>query len=168
MLRVGGVIRRAATLRAADEGDVLEGVLLRYGVVYDLGRWRESVERGAFGPGPVADLDVVANRQHSRVHPIGRTGGGGLTLEEVGGDVRFRLEATTDLGRAVVADVRAGILRGASVEMVPRQVARGAAGLRRIVRARLLGLGIVDRQAYAGSTVEARAEGAVTPLLALL
>ena len=54
--------------------------------------------------------------------------------------------------------MRRGVLKGASVEFVSLRE-RTIAGVRRISRAALLRIGIVDDPAYPGSTVEARAKG---------
>ena len=152
---------RATESLEADSGALrLRGVAVRYGSVARPPRVpvAERFERGAFGD--VDGLDVVLNRQHDRGRAIARTGGGGLTL--IDGPDALRFEATLAETREAVDTVnlvRNRVLRGASVEFgVPQGGERNMGGVLSITRARLTGLGIVDRPAYQDSLVEARAE----------
>ncbi len=56
--------------------------------------------------------------------------------------------------------VRSGVLRGLSIEFAATRE-RMVGGVRTIQAARLTGIGVVDRNAYPGSTVEARGENLV-------
>lgn len=127
---------------------VLEGRAMRYGEPGDVGPFTEEIRPGAFEMS-----DVIANRQHVREKPLGRTGGGGLTLTDSETELRVRLELpdTVD-GRDTMTLVRQKILRGLSVEMAVRN--DQWLGKHRVVhRAVLLGVAVVDRAAYAGATI---------------
>ena len=150
--------KRFVELRADAEGRRLSGVAVRYGDTARLPWGRERVERGAFAPVG----DVILNAHHDRAAPLARTGAG-LTLE----DTAERLAFAADLPATRAADdvlelVRAGVMRGASVEM--RVTAeRFEAGVRVIERASLSAIGIVDTAAYPASEVEARKAALAAP-----
>lgn len=154
MAAKGGPELRYVEVRA--EGSGLSGVAVRYGEVARAGpTGRELFEPGAFA-GRLADVRL--NRQHERSRLLVRTGAG-LTLTDSPEALRF----AADLGetrdeRDTLELVRRGVLRGASVEFVALRE-RVEGGVRRISAAVLRAIGIVDDPAYAGSTVEARAEG---------
>lgn len=142
--------RRFVPLETRGEGDdlALTGRLATYDRVYSFGGrpFRERIARGAFGP--VAELrDVIANVQHDRQRPVARIGAGLTLREDADG-----LLATVEPRGPYAADVRglvdAGLLRGFSVEMRVADAVREADGTRRVQRAQLLGLGVVDRPAY--------------------
>ena len=144
------VERRYVELRHEGERR-LSGVAVRYGDTATLPWGRERVERGAFAPVG----DVILNAHHDRAAPLARTGAG-LALQ----DTAERLAFAADLPATRAADdvlelVRAGVMRGASVEM--RVTAeRFESGVRVIERATLSAIGIVDTPAYSESEVEAR------------
>lgn len=150
-----GTERRTVELRADPEGRRLSGVAVRYGDVAP--GFEERFEPGAFGD--VDRADVVLNVQHDRGRPLARTGGGGLSLEDAGD--ALRMAATLPVTREAddtLALVRAGVLRGLSVEFRPLQE-RSEGGVRIVERAALSGLAVVDRPAYPASTVAARNAG---------
>ena len=150
---------RRFAIRAADAGgNVLEGVVVRYGDIAELPWGRERFEAGAFGD--VAAADAILNRQHARGRPLARTGGGGLVFEDTPEALSFRavLADTTD-SRDVMALVRAGVLRGASVEFHSR-TERYEGDLAVVERAKLVGLAIVDSPAYPESVIAERAAAA--------
>ena len=97
---------------------------------------------------------MILNLQHDRARPLARTGGGGLDITD-GTDrltVRAMLPDTTDgrmtQGRLLRHDGQ-GVLRGFSVEMkVEADEIDPGTRLRTIHRAKLHGLGLVDRPAY--------------------
>lgn len=144
--------RRYAELRAEPDGRRLTGRAIVYGDTARLPWGRERIEAGAFAPVG----DVILNRQHDRGAPLARTGGGGLVLRD--GAAALELEATLPDTRAaddVLALVRAGVMRGLSVEF--RAVAeRMDGGVRVIERARLSAVAVVDTGAYPASDVAAR------------
>ena len=122
-----------------------------YGAVAVLPWGRERFEARAFAGG--AD-DVILNRQHDRGRPLARTGAG-LVLTEAADALMLRAEIPAGVEQdQALADVRAGILRGLSVEFVAVEE-RMAVDVRVIQRARLTGIGLVDRAQYETATVEA-------------
>ena len=150
----GPVERRFVELRAEPEGRRLSGVAVRYGDTARLPWGEERFEPGAFGD--VAGADVILNVQHERTRPIARTGGAGLALVDTSERLAIRADIPpTKDGDDALALVRAGVLRGLSVEF--RAVAeRIEGGVRVIERAVLSAVGIVDTPAYPASEVEAR------------
>ena len=132
----------------------LSGTVLSYGDVASVGGISERFEPGAFGD--VVGLDLVLNVAHQRTRPIARTGGAGLTLSDSPESLTMSVEPpdTAD-ARDTLALVKAGVLRGVSVEF--RAIAeRFENGVRIITGALLTGLAIVDKPAYGESTIQAR------------
>ena len=133
----------------------LTGTAIRYGDIAVL-PWggSERIEAGAFQP----IGDVILNASHDRGRPLARTGAG---LELIDGRDALRMTATLPETREAadtLALVRAGIMRGLSIEF--RAVAeRFDGGVRVIERAALAGIGVVDTPAYSESEVEARRRG---------
>ena len=153
--------------RAGDDRSpgTLAGVAMPYGTVAMLpGGLRERFEPGAFGA-DVERADVLANWQHHREAPLGRTDGGGLTLTD--GPEALRVELVlpaTVAGRDVAELAGRRVLRGFSVEF--RALAdRFEGGVRVVQRAILTGLAVVDRPAYgdALASLRARALDAAMP-----
>ena len=143
--------RRYVALRADSEGRRLSGVGVRYGDVARLPWGRERIEAGAFAPLG----DVILNASHARAAPLARVGAG-LTLDDTAERLAFSAELpATRAADDVLELVRAGVMRGASVEM--RVTAeRFESGVRVIERATLAAIGVVDTPAYSASEVEAR------------
>ena len=127
---------------------------LRYGDVATIGGQPERFEPGAFGD--VAAMDVVLNRQHDRRTPLARTGGGGLSLQDGPESLTMAaaLPKTRDAADTLEL-VKTGVLRGLSVEF-HALCERFDGALRVIERAVLTGLGVVDKPAYAESTIATR------------
>ena len=122
----------------------LVGTLVEYGEQTRDGR------RHVFMPGSLRwdSAGVVLNRQHQRGEPITRI------LPTVDGD-RVVVDHTlpdTRAGRDAAAEVRSGLFRGLSVE-VAVNADRHVSGRREITAADLVGVGLVDSAAFAGSTV---------------
>ena len=149
------LIKRATELRSVGDGS-LEGTVVTYGE-------RTSVYGGQFDevfePNSLGDLrsaDVILNVMHDRKRPIARTGGGGLTLFQEGNKVKLlaKPEPTREAQDAHRL-VRAGVYRGLSMEFRSKQD-KFEGNLRRISQASLVDVGVVDRPAYLGSTIEAR------------
>ena len=142
--------RRYFELRQG-EGRRLEGVAVRYGDVAALPWGKEKFERGAFSGGM---SDVRLTVQHDRGRPLARTGAG-LTLD----DNAERLALAAELPATREADdtltlVRAGVLRGLSVEF--RAVVERMEGETRVIsRATLGAVSVVDEPAYPQSEVAA-------------
>ena len=148
--------------RAGAEGSpgTLTGTAMRYGDVAMLpGGVRERFEPGAFGA-DVERADVMANWQHARASPLGRTGGGGLTLTDAPAALRVELVLPdTAAGRDVAELAARRVLRGFSVEF-RAAVDRFEAGVRVVQRAALSGLAVVDRPAYGDSLAALQARAA--------
>ena len=146
--------KRYCELRA--QGRVLSGSAVRYGDVATLPFGRERFQAGA-SPG-VATSDVILNASHDRGRPLARTGGGGLVLTDTAKELSIRADlAPTREADDTLTLVRAGVLRGISLEFIARSERREG-NVRVIERADLRGLGVVDRPAYGGSLVSAREE----------
>lgn len=123
----------------------LAGTLLVYGEVSRDGR-RHVFEDGAL---TWDSGGVVLNRQHNRGEPIARI------MPAVDGDriVIDHALPDTRAGRDAAVEIRGGLLRGLSAEVAVSRD-RYDGGRRLIERAELVGAGLVDRAAFAGSTVE--------------
>ena len=131
------------------------GTAVRYGDRARILDFEEEILKGAFKYD-----DVILNIQHNRNRPIARTNGSGLELRD--GDTALEIEATlppTPNGEEAMAMVKAGLLRGLSVEMEVLDElwnATGGSHLRTIRSARLHGIGLVDRPAYPDAAVAMR------------
>ena len=144
--------RRYCELRS--EGRTLQGDAVVYGdrAVFPWGE--ETIQSGAFAPLG----DVILNRQHERVIPLARTGGGGLTLQD--SPEALRILATlpdTPSANETLTLIREKILRGLSIEF-HATAERQSGDLRIIGKARLVGVGVVDDPQYPQSLVQARAK----------
>ena len=128
---------------------ILAGVLMPYGE-------RAADRPEMFEAGALhwpAD-GVLLRAMHKRENPIAR-----FTPEASESEVRASIELPdTTAGRDAAANVRAGVLKGLSVEFHSERE-RMDGGLRVIERAALVGAGLVDSGAYAGASVEVRNEG---------
>ena len=126
----------------------LEGVLLPYGQ-------RAADRPELFETGALhwpAD-GVLLRAMHKRQEPIAR-----FIPEASETEVRVSIDLPdTTAGRDAATNVRAGVLKGLSVELRSERE-RQVGGVRVIQRAALVGAGLVDSGAYAGATVEARAK----------
>ena len=144
--------RRFAEFRA--EGRSLVGVVVSYADVARLPFGRERFAPGAFGD--LGAADVILNLQHDRSRPLARTQGGGLELADTADalTVRAELPETRD-GNDALDLVRRRVLRGFSMEFGALREAMDDR-VRVVERAELRGIGLVDRPAYQGSTVEVR------------
>lgn len=135
------------------DGRRLYGVAIRYGDTARLPWGPERFEAGAFGD--VANADVILNVQHNRGQPIARTPD---TLKLT--DTAEMLSISAELPQTRDADdvlelVRTGVLRGLSIEFIPRDEALENK-VRVVTRAELTGVGVVDKPAYPASSVAAR------------
>ena len=106
------------------------------------------------------DADLIVNVQHDRARPLVRTGQG-LVIEDRAQAVTLHAELPAGLDQdQALANVRAGILRGLSVEFVAVRE-RMDGGTRVISEARLKDVALVDRPApTTQATVEARQKAA--------
>ena len=148
--------RFGAELRAEGSGRRIAGRVLTYGETARLPFGSERWEAGAVREAPGG---AILNLHHRRDRPLARTGGGGLTLED--GPEALRMVADlpfTRDGDDALALVRAGVLRGLSVEFAPT-AERNESGVRVIEGATVFGVGLVDRPAYPSSLPEVRQAG---------
>jgi len=138
--------RRASELRASGDGRIIEGTVVRYGDVADLGPYRERFESGAL----VMDDSMLLNIQHDRGRPVARLGTGSLTGRA--GGVEMRAEVVkTRAGEDALEAVRVGLLRGLSMEfrsIEQRWEREDEKGLRIVEKAVLHGVALVDKPAY--------------------
>ena len=147
--------RRFCEFELRSDGNRLVGTGVRYGDTYKNPNFHETIERGAF-----TFDDVIMNIQHDRNRPIARTNGGGLEVRNT--HEALEIEAVlpdTPMGIEALAMVRAGLLRGFSVEMrVDEETWQDGPKppTRTIHRARLVGVGVVDIPAYPDSKVAMR------------
>ena len=151
---------RSFEFRAVSANEV-EGVLIRYGERTRIGSFEERFVAGSIGS--VSTLDLIANLQHNRQAPLARSGSG-LTLTDTQTELRAKVSLpNTSHGNDARELIANGVLRGFSLEF--RAVEEDWQGnLRTIKRAQVTGFGIVDRPAYAGSTIEEiRQNGFVAP-----
>lgn len=141
---------RFVEFRQSGESSI-EGVVVRYGSFAEIG----GSLRERFAPGSISFSDVIANIQHERAKPVARTGAG-LTLTDSQAELRASIAMPdTSYGREARELVKAGILRGLSMEFLARQEEWEGAE-RTIMRAELVGIGIVDRPAYPDSVIAER------------
>ena len=147
--------RRAAAV-VSDGQRSLTGKIVLYGVPtsIDGGIFTEQFEPGAFGD--LSDADLILNFQHERSRPLARTGAG-LTLVNTETELAVHavLPETREADDALTL-VRSGIVRGLSVEFFADEDSFDGS-LRRITKARIADIGLVDRPAYPDATVEVRA-----------
>lgn len=150
--------RRWFEVRAAEgDGREISGVALRYG---DVAKRRGILER--FEPRALQIPDDVALVvQHDRAAIIARTGpAGSLELADNGEAITFRATLpNTPRADQALADVRAGLLRGSSIEFQSQR--ERMEGRTRVISRAMLDsrIALVDTPSYPGSAVEARAQG---------
>lgn len=140
-----------------DSGEVT-GVAVKYGARSNPRRGANGVyydrfEKGCFGD--VSELDVTLNRGHDQSTTFARTGDGGLVLEDGDDALTVRARpADTQLWRDTKTLIQNGTLRNFSIEVsVPVDKVRYDFGTRTrsIQKARLHGLGIVERGGNVGT-----------------
>ena len=138
----------------------VSGTALKYGDIAVIWGEKERFEPGAFGD--LSKADVVLNLQHTRFMPIARTGGGGMTVSDDGGEVAIRADLPdTQPANDTLTLMRARVLRGLSIEFRPKDWRyEGKEGDRTLVieKAELRGVAVVDRPAYGQSLLDPRAE----------
>ena len=148
---------RFCELRQTDDR-VLTGTIVRFNDEARIaGMFRERINKGALEP----RSDMILNASHNRALPLARMNGpdsANLTLRETTEALEIRARIVdTSIGNDALANVRAGLLTGFSVEMaVHEDDWREDATLRIVRRATLHGIALVDRPAYPQSSVEAR------------
>ena len=142
---------RYAELRTEGARSV-SGTVIRFGNDADIGgAFRERISRHALRPD-----DTILNLQHDRRKPLARLGG---SLRFVQGNDALELRAEiveTATGDEALALIKAGIIRGISVEMQVRNDtwAHGEIPLRTVHDAIMSGVSLVDKPAYPKSSIQ--------------
>lgn len=138
---------------------ILSGTVFRYGdiarVIHRGAVIRERVERGAV-QGNVAELDIIANLQHQRARAVARTPNG-VVLVDSPTELRAEIVLGEDTDSLdAYRKFKSGILRGLSAEFwdIKSEVIDGILVRQQI---ELDGIGIVDKPAFEGSVLDARA-----------
>ena len=146
----GTLNRRYCELR--QDGRTITGVAVRYGDLATLPWGEERISPGAFTP----IGDVIMNVQHRRDRPVARTPQT-LTFSDTPDSLTLRAELpSTREADDLLANIRAGVLRGLSIEFRVSSE-RLDNDVLVIERGVLSGVGVVDRPAYPESLVAARA-----------
>ena len=141
--------RRYAEFR--QEGRTLIGTAISYGDIARLPFGSERFTPGAFGD--LSKADAILNVQHDRAKPLARTQGGGLYLEDSSEALRIRAEIPdTRDGEDALKLVAKRVLRGLSLEFRATKESMDDGNVRVVEQAILLGVGLVDRPAYTGSS----------------
>ena len=143
-------MERLVEIRAVPDGSrTIEGTVVSYGDVAKLPWGSERFVRG----GITWSDDTMLTVQHDRTKALARVGAG-LTLED--GPEALTMRATmpnTTLGNDTLELVRAGVLRGLSLEFVPTRT-RNEGRVSVVEAARMSGLSVVDVPAYTQSTID--------------
>ena len=143
-------MERLVELRTVPDGSrTIEGTVVSYGDVAKLPWGSERFVRG----GITWNDDTMLTVQHDRTKALARVGAG-LTLED--GPEALTMRATmpnTTLGNDTLELVRAGVLRGLSLEFIPTRT-RNEGRVSVVEAARMSGLSVVDVPAYAASVIE--------------
>ena len=149
-MKTEAIERRSIEFRF--EGDTIEGTLVRYGDTAKIVDFSETFKAGCFGDS--IHNDLIVSLQHQRQSPVARTGAG-LELKDSPLELRaiVNLSSSMQFSRECAAMVKGKILKGFSVEFQSVKD-EWSDGLRIIHEAVLRGLAIVDRGAYAGSTID--------------
>ena len=134
---------------------IVKGTVLRFGDVATFDCGTEEIRSGAFGD--VSKGSFVANRRHIQDQVLGMTG---HNLKICGDEERVTAELElpdTQLGKQVLAEIRAGQITGMSLELrAEKQFLTTNYRHRVITAARWSGFGLVGVPAYPGSILEQR------------
>ena len=139
-------VRAGCEFRVA--GRTLSGRVMTYGDISP--EHGERFVPGAFGPAPSAPLNI----QHD--HKMTVLGAGDYVLTDT--DRALEIRAELPAGSAALELVRRGALNGYSVEFHAR-AERRESGVRVILQAALVGIGLVDEPSYPESQAEVRRGG---------
>ena len=142
-------IFRATEFR--NEGRRLSGQVIVYGDI-------SPGHRERFLPGAFSFDSVPLNYRHNQLCAIGWHPGGGVEIRDTEAALTMAAELPPlPAADRALAEVRAGKLSGLSVEFIAEKEKREN-GIRIIERARLVGVGLVEKPSYPESVVEARRE----------
>ena len=143
------------TRQNEDGQTVVEGTVIRYGDVADIGGWFTE----EFRAGWVSNASelMLANRMHNRDQPLA-TSERGLTLRDTPESMKAEVTLPdTTYGRDAATEVGLGLLRGMSVEfLVTKDEYDYKKDHRVVVEGRMFGFGIVDRPAYPDSVAQVK------------
>lgn len=134
------------------------------GTEYQIGPYRERIQRGAFDEVVRGDDDVVALFNHDHNWPLARRSAGTLALKTDARGLHFSFQAPMDSLAATVADfIRDGSVQGASItaqidrDDIQDEVQDDDTIVRTISRfSRLIDVGPVTLPAFTSTDVQAR------------
>jgi len=138
-------------LRQTDEGQYIDGYVVRYGDVYNMGRFSETIAPGAFEPTDRVELNIM----HDRSRIIGSYPD---TVQFQDSPEGLKMSARmldTNEGRDAVSYIENGVLVGLSAEFKPVQEHRQR-NMLIVEKARLHRVGLVANPAYPKSSVSLR------------
>lgn len=168
---MGDIERRFLTdVRAETRGQTrrLTGFAARYGVVADIGPFRERIGPNAFAEsiGGSEATDILALLDHDPTRVLGRTRSGTLKLADNDQGLAFDIAVPdTTPGRDALTLAERGDLGGASIGFVVKKESRDGE-VRVVEKAQLLEISVVSAwPAYAETSVEARRYGASFPFV---
>jgi len=161
----GKIEQRFATgIRAETRGSTrrLVGYAARYGVVADIGHFRERIAPDAFAASIGEGGDILALLDHDPTRVLGRTRSKTLQLRADDQGLAFDVAVPdTTAGRDALALAERGDLGGASIGFIVGEESRDG-DVRVVERAKLLEISIVSSwPAYEGTSVEARRGGSL-------
>lgn len=160
--------RRGATeLRVA--GRKLEGYAALFGVSADIGRFKESIEPGAFRSSLLSGRDILALSDHDAGKLLARTKTGTLRLHEDARGLAYSIDVPdTQLGRDVLTLAQRGDLGGMSFAFSATDEAWPSKDHRVLRSVNLFEISVVSAwPAYDGTSVQARARQYEPPRLHL-
>lgn len=155
---------RRAELRLESRGSArkLIGYAARYGVVADIGPFRERISANAFAGSIGEGADILALLDHDPSHVLGRTRSKTLRLDDDDKGLAFEIAVPdTTAGRDALALAERGDLGGASIGFFVEEEERAHdekwGDVRIVKRAQLIEISVVSAwPAYAETSVEAR------------
>lgn len=153
---------------AGERARRLEGRAAVYNQTTDIGNFRERIAPGAFAPSLTGNPDILALLDHDPAKVLGRTKSGTLSLRDGADHLQFTIEVPeTGAGKDALVLAQRGDLGGASIGFRVTQETVADDGTRVIQQAALLEISVVSSwPAYAGTSVEARRRGLLSPVLA--
>lgn len=139
--------RRYAECRLSKDGAMVEGIAMRYGDIAMIG----GMFRERFEPRSLEFDDVTLNVMHDRSLPLANTKGGTLTLNDSPSQLEVRAQPVlTQHAADAMAMLKNSLLSGFSLEFRALEETYER-DLRIVHRAKLVGIGLVDKPAYGDS-----------------
>ena len=141
------------TRQTEDGQTVVEGTVIRYGDVADIGGWFTEEFRAGWVTN-WSDLMIV-NRMHKRDQPLATSERGLVCKDSPKEMTQETILPDTTYGRDAATEVDLGLLRGLSLEfLVDKDEYDYKKDHRVVVKGRMFGFGIVDRPAYPDSIAQ--------------